>query len=54
MSDLVGDMKQLLSLAFGFTIGYLVVMKAAPSVQAKIEAMDLDEMWDVFAEEWGE
>lgn len=47
-------MKQLLSLAFGFTIGYLVVMKAAPALQSKLEAMDLDTMWDVYAEEWGE
>lgn len=41
-------MKQLFSLAFGFAVGYLATMKVAPILQAKIEALDLDDMWEVF------
>lgn len=36
--------------ALWFAVGYVAVTKAAPYVQAKIEAMDLDEAWDVFNE----
>lgn len=46
-------MKQLITLAVGFAVGYWVVTKAAPYVQAKVEAMDLDTVWDVWdTEEW--
>lgn len=44
----------LLSFAFWFTIGYVAVMKVAPAVQAHIESLDLDDMWDwdVYDEIW--
>lgn len=43
-------MKHLLTFAAFYSLGYLVVTKVAPMVQAKIEAMDLDSAWDVFNE----
>lgn len=47
-------MNELIRFAFWFGVGYLAVTKAAPAIQAKVEAMDLDSMWDVYAEEWSE
>lgn len=44
-------MKELATFAAFFALGYLVVEKLAPTIQAKIEAMDLDNAWDVFDEE---
>jgi hypothetical protein len=46
--------KQLLAAAAGFAIGYLVVTKVAPIVQARIESLDIDTMWDVYDEVWSE
>jgi hypothetical protein len=46
-------MRELLILAAGFAAGYWVVKKAAPVIQAKIEAMDLDAIWEIWdTEEW--
>lgn len=46
-------MKTLITLAVGAVVGYWAVTKAAPYVQAKIEAFDLDTVWDVWdSEEW--
>jgi hypothetical protein len=45
-------MKQLLSFAVSFTIGYLVVNKLAPAVIARVESLDLDTMWDVYDDVW--
>lgn len=41
-------MIQLAKLAFWFWVGYTATTKAAPILQAKIEAMDLDRMWDIW------
>lgn len=47
-------MKPLITLALAATAGYWLVWKAAPAVQARIEAFDLDGKWadflDVFPE----
>lgn len=46
-------MRQLLTVAAGFVVGYWAVTKAMPYVQAKIEAMDLDAIWEIWdTEEW--
>jgi hypothetical protein len=46
-------MKQLLEFAAYFALGYLVVTKVAPVIQAKVEAMDLDSVWELWdTEEW--
>jgi hypothetical protein len=46
-------MRDLLYLAAGFAVGYWVVTKAAPAIQARIEALDLDAVWEIWdAEEW--
>lgn len=47
-------MKHLLAVAVGFGVGYLVVTKLAPIVQAKIETVDLDTMWQVYEDTWGD
>src|SRR5690606_5266636 len=48
----VGErMKQLLEFAAYFALGYLIVNKVAPVIQAKVEAMDLDSVWDVWDHE---
>jgi hypothetical protein len=45
--------KTLITLAVGAAIGYWAVTRAAPFVQAKFEAFDLDAVWDVWDhEEW--
>jgi len=44
-------MKQLLEFAAYFALGYLIVNKVAPVIQAKVEAMDLDSVWDVWDHE---
>jgi hypothetical protein len=44
--------KELINFALGLAVGYFAVIRAAPYLQAKLEAMDLDDMWDVYAEEW--
>lgn len=44
-------MLHLIKLGLSFWAGYALVTKAAPVIQAKVEAMHLDEMWDVFNEE---
>ena len=41
-------MRQLVVLAASFAVGFWLVTKAAPYVQAKVESMDLDTMWDVY------
>lgn len=48
-------MRKLISFAVGYTVGYLLVTKLAPVVQAHFEAMDLDTMWDVYDSmpDWG-
>lgn len=55
MPHLVGivknELKQLLEFAAWFSLGYLVVTKLAPAVQAKFEAMDLDAVWELWNEE---
>lgn len=43
-------MKQLLAFAAGFGVGYIVVTKLAPILQAKIEAVDLDAAWQAYAD----
>jgi hypothetical protein len=43
-------MRQLLAFAAGFTVGYVIFNKLAPIVQAKIEAVDLDRMWEIWNE----
>jgi hypothetical protein len=46
-------MKELATFAFWFAVGYLVTKKGIPYVQAKIEAMDIDSVWELWdAEEW--
>lgn len=46
-------MKELLYAVAGFAVGYWTVTKAMPYIQAKIEAMDLDAMWEIWdTEEW--
>lgn len=46
-------MKKLLEFAAWYSLGYLVVSKAMPAIQAKIEAMDLDSVWEIWdSEEW--
>ena len=47
-------MKQLLGAALWFGIGYLTVTKLMPLLQAKIESINLDEMWDVYSAEWAD
>lgn len=39
---------KLLTFAAFAALGYLAVMSAAPALQAKLEALDLDSAWDVF------
>lgn len=54
MSDLVSRAVGLAA-AFvgGFAVGYLTVTKVAPAVQAKVEAMNAGDPWDVWDdEEW--
>jgi hypothetical protein len=46
-------MNKLLEFAAYFALGYLVVTKVAPVIQAKVEAMDLDSVWELWdTEEW--
>jgi hypothetical protein len=46
-------MKQLVEFAAWFALGYLVVNKVIPVVQAKVEAMDIDTVWELWdSEEW--
>lgn len=49
-------MKHLFSLAGAFAVGYWLVTKAAPVLQAKIESMDLDTVWAVYDDmhNWGD
>jgi hypothetical protein len=41
----------LLRLLAGFAIGYWAVTRLAPTVQAKIEAYDLDAVWEIWDDE---
>lgn len=44
---------ELAKFVFWFAVGYFAVTKVMPAVQAKIEAMDLDAVWEVWdTEEW--
>lgn len=45
-------MKPLLAFAITFAVGYYLVTKVAPVVQAKVKAFDLDDAWDIFDNEW--
>lgn len=45
-----GIVKQLFHLAGAFALGYLIVFKTAPVLISRLEAMNLDEAWDVFDE----
>lgn len=49
-------MKQLLAFAAGFGVGYIVVAKLAPILQAKVEAFDLDTTWAIYDDmhNWGD
>lgn len=44
-------MKELLKFAFWFGVGYVTVTKLAPAVQAKYEALDLDNVWELWSQE---
>jgi hypothetical protein len=44
-------MKEIVKFAFWFWVGYTVTTKLGPAVQAKIEAADLDRMWEIWDEE---
>jgi hypothetical protein len=48
---LVGEMKQLVGFAAWCVLGYWVVNKLTPAIQAKVEAMDLDDVWELWNEE---
>jgi len=39
-------------MAGAFAAGYLIVLKGYPYLHAKIQAMNLDDAWDIFDEEW--
>lgn len=41
-------MRHLIRFAFWFAVGYTVTTKALPAVQAKIEAFDLDRVWELY------
>jgi hypothetical protein len=43
--------KKLLELAAWFALGYVITNKGIPYMQAKIEAMDLDSVWELWDEE---
>lgn len=46
-------MKHLINFLLGVAAGYLVVEKVMPFWQAKVEAFDLDEIWELWdTEEW--
>lgn len=46
-------MRTFIAATLGFAAGYWFVTKAMPSIQAKIEAFDLDSVWEVWdTEEW--
>jgi hypothetical protein len=46
-------MKDLLKFAAWFALGYYVTTKALPAIQAKVESMDLDSVWELWdTEEW--
>lgn len=42
-----GDVKRLIRFAFWYWVGYSATTQAMPYLQAKLEAMDIDEMWDM-------
>lgn len=44
-------MKNLMQFAFWFAVGYYAMTKAAPAIKAKVEAMDIDEVWEIFNED---
>ena len=43
-------MIHLLKVGLAFLAGYTAVTKAAPYIQAKVEAVDLDRMWEIWNE----
>lgn len=45
-------MKHAVRLAFWFWVGYTLTTKAAPAIQAKVESMNLDSVWESWEEEW--
>src|SRR5690606_10785822 len=45
------DLRALLYRAAGFGVGDWVVSKAAPAIQARIEALVLDAVWEIWAPE---
>jgi hypothetical protein len=46
-------MKKLLEFAAWFALGYIVTDKGIPYIQAKIEALDIDSVWELWdTEEW--
>jgi len=54
-ADEVPVTKQLIAAVAGFALGYWVVTKAAPALQAKIESLDIDTMWAIFNDDaWEE
>ncbi len=44
-------MRELLALAGGLVVGYIVVARVIPTVHAKIEALDLDSTWELWDSE---
>ncbi len=44
-------MRELLALAAGLTVGYIVVSKIMPAVQARLESVDLDSAWELWNSE---
>lgn len=41
-------MTHLIKFAFWFGVGYFAMNKVLPAIQARIEAADLDRMWEVW------
>lgn len=46
-------MKYIFDFLLGIAVGYLIVEKVMPYYQAKVEAFDLDDVWERWdSEEW--
>jgi len=44
-------MTHVIKFAFWFAAGYFVTSKALPAIQAKIESINLDDVWEIWDEQ---
>lgn len=44
-------MKYALALVSGFAVGVVILSKAYPAIRAKLDALDLDDVWEIWDDE---